>query len=88
LRGDVDGTRLGLAIAKWIADTHDAPLPGPSGMKSKDDFPASSLCAHLLRKVDARLLELLGSLRADEWDLAGSRKCQICQVLSRSPERI
>jgi uncharacterized protein (TIGR03083 family) len=27
------------------------------------------LCAHLLRKVDARLLELLGALAADEWDL-------------------
>jgi hypothetical protein len=39
-------------------------------MKSKDDFPAHILCAHLLRKVDAGLLELLGCLRADEWDLA------------------
>src|SRR5437868_6953863 len=27
------------------------------------------LCAHLLRKVDAKLLELLASLRPDEWDL-------------------
>src|SRR5450759_645253 len=27
------------------------------------------LCAHLLREVDARLLELLASLRAGEWDL-------------------
>ena len=39
-------------------------------MESKDDFPAPILCAHLLRKVDAGLLELLGCLRADEWDLA------------------
>jgi hypothetical protein len=39
-------------------------------MESKDAFPAPIRCAHLLRKVDARLLELLGSLRADEWDLA------------------
>ena len=27
------------------------------------------LCAHLLRKVDEKLLELLESLRPDEWDL-------------------
>jgi uncharacterized protein (TIGR03083 family) len=27
------------------------------------------LCAHLLRKVDSKLLELLGSLEAGEWDL-------------------
>ena len=27
------------------------------------------LCAHLLREVDAKLVDLLGSLRADEWDL-------------------
>jgi hypothetical protein len=39
-------------------------------MECKDDFPAPILCAHLLREVDGRLLELLGSLRADEWDLA------------------
>jgi uncharacterized protein (TIGR03083 family) len=31
--------------------------------------PGPILCAHLLRKVDAKLLELLGSLRPDEWDL-------------------
>jgi uncharacterized protein (TIGR03083 family) len=39
-------------------------------MESKGDFPAPILCTHLLRNVDARLVELLGSLRADEWDLA------------------
>jgi len=27
------------------------------------------LCAHLLRKVDRQLIELLGSLTAEEWDL-------------------
>jgi uncharacterized protein (TIGR03083 family) len=27
------------------------------------------LCAHLIRKVDDKLLELLAALRADEWDL-------------------
>jgi uncharacterized protein (TIGR03083 family) len=39
-------------------------------MESKNDFPGPILCAHLLREVDATLVELLGSLRADEWDLA------------------
>jgi hypothetical protein len=31
--------------------------------------PGPILCAHLLRKVDAKLLELLASFRPDEWDL-------------------
>jgi uncharacterized protein (TIGR03083 family) len=31
--------------------------------------PGPILCAHLLRKVDAQLLDLLASLRPDEWDL-------------------
>lgn len=39
----------------------------------KTDSPISGsepiLCAHLLRVVDQRLIELLKSLRADEWDL-------------------
>jgi uncharacterized protein (TIGR03083 family) len=39
----------------------------------KTDFPIGGfepiLCAHLLRVVDQRLIELLKSLRADEWDL-------------------
>jgi len=30
---------------------------------------APILCAHLLRKVDAQLVDLLASLRPDEWDL-------------------
>lgn len=36
------------------------------------DQPGSSdaiLCAHLLRRVDEKLIELLGSLTASEWDL-------------------
>jgi uncharacterized protein (TIGR03083 family) len=31
--------------------------------------PGPILCAHLLRKVDAKLLELLPALRPEEWDL-------------------
>jgi hypothetical protein len=30
---------------------------------------APILCAHLLRRVDEKLLELLGSLEPSEWDL-------------------
>jgi uncharacterized protein (TIGR03083 family) len=32
-------------------------------------MPEPILCAHLLRKVDARLIELLRSLTAEEWSL-------------------
>src|ERR1700732_4337571 len=35
----------------------------------KANGPGPILCAHLLRKVDAKLLELLGSLRPEEWNL-------------------
>jgi uncharacterized protein (TIGR03083 family) len=38
-------------------------------MESEANGPGPILCAHLLRRVDARLLDLLASLRADEWDL-------------------
>ena len=31
--------------------------------------PGPILCAHLLRKTDERLLELLASLRPDEWEM-------------------
>ncbi len=31
--------------------------------------PASILCAHLLRKVDDKLIELLSALRPEEWEL-------------------
>ena len=40
-----------------------------SGMEAAASRPGPILCAHLLRKVDAKLLELLASLRPDEWDL-------------------
>ena len=33
------------------------------------DAPGPILCAHLLGEVDAKLVELLASLRPDEWDL-------------------
>ena len=33
------------------------------------DGPGPILCGHLLREVDGKLLELLASLREDEWDL-------------------
>ena len=32
-------------------------------------YPEPILCAHLLRQVDAKLLDLLAALRPDEWDL-------------------
>jgi uncharacterized protein (TIGR03083 family) len=35
----------------------------------KANGPGPILCAHLLRKVDAKLLELLASLRQDQWTL-------------------
>ena len=38
-------------------------------MQAQTTGPGPILCAHLLRKVDARLLELLASLRPEEWDL-------------------
>jgi uncharacterized protein (TIGR03083 family) len=38
-------------------------------MEVAADGPGPILCAHLLRKVDGRLLELLAGLRPDEWDL-------------------
>ena len=44
-------------------DTH----PFPS--RDEPARPGPILCAHLLRKVDAKLLELLPALRPEEWDL-------------------
>lgn len=38
-------------------------------MEARTNRPEPILCAHLIRKVDAKLLELLASLRPDEWDL-------------------
>ena len=38
-------------------------------MISQTSFPAPILCAHLIRRVDEKLLDLLGSLAPDEWDL-------------------
>ena len=38
-------------------------------MNSRSGGHAPILCAHLLRKVDARLIDLLGSLTPAEWDL-------------------
>ncbi|MEN6532101.1 MAG: maleylpyruvate isomerase N-terminal domain-containing protein [Bryobacteraceae bacterium] len=37
--------------------------------KDEPEIPGPVLCAHLLREVDARLLELLASLRPGEWEL-------------------
>lgn len=37
-------------------------------MSSQSSGCAPILCAHLLRKVDERLIELLGSLASGEWD--------------------
>src|SRR5215831_10341937 len=44
----------------------------PAGAKparSGDPGPAPILCAHLLRTVDAKLIDLLGSLNPGEWDI-------------------
>ena len=38
-------------------------------MEGEANGPGPILCAHLLRRVDALLLDLLASLREDEWDL-------------------
>jgi uncharacterized protein (TIGR03083 family) len=38
-------------------------------MNSQSGGPAPILCAHLLRKVDDKLIDLLGSLTPGEWDL-------------------
>ena len=38
-------------------------------MISQTSFPAPILCAHLIRRVDEKLLDLLGSLAPDEWNL-------------------
>lgn len=38
-------------------------------MQDEATGPGPILCAHLLRKVDAQLLELLASLRPEEWEL-------------------
>src|SRR5262249_34537824 len=38
-------------------------------MNRQSDGPAPILCAHLLRKVDDKLIDLLGSLTPGEWDL-------------------
>ncbi len=38
-------------------------------MRSQSGIPDPILCAHLLRRVDEKLIDLLGSLRANEWDL-------------------
>ncbi|HLK35014.1 MAG TPA: maleylpyruvate isomerase N-terminal domain-containing protein [Terriglobales bacterium] len=38
-------------------------------MNAPSQSPEPILCAHLLRKVDAKLIELLGSLTPPEWDL-------------------
>ncbi len=38
-------------------------------MESEANGPGPILCAHLLRKVDGKLLELLASLCPEEWDL-------------------
>lgn len=38
-------------------------------MSGQAGGPAPILCAHLLRKVDEQLIELLGSLTPGEWDL-------------------
>jgi uncharacterized protein (TIGR03083 family) len=48
----------------------DAPPLGPaSAAPNEPPRPAPILCAHLIRKVDAQLLELLPALRPDEWAL-------------------
>src|SRR5262249_22052159 len=38
-------------------------------MNSQSSGPAPILCAHLLRRVDEKLIDLLGSLTPGEWDL-------------------
>jgi uncharacterized protein (TIGR03083 family) len=38
-------------------------------MNSQSGGPAPILCAHLLRRVDEKLIDLLSSLTAGEWDL-------------------
>lgn len=38
-------------------------------MHDKSSLPGPILCAHLLRRVDARLIDLLTSLTPAEWDL-------------------
>jgi uncharacterized protein (TIGR03083 family) len=40
-----------------------------SGVEGEANAPGPILCAHLIREVDAKLLQLLASLRPDEWDL-------------------
>ena len=47
-------------------------MPSSTHQDSAQDEPLRPgpiLCAHLLRKVDAKLLELLPALRPEEWDL-------------------
>jgi uncharacterized protein (TIGR03083 family) len=44
-------------------------LPQHSGVAGEVTAPAPILCAHLIREVDAKLLQLLASLRPDEWDV-------------------
>src|ERR1700745_1000472 len=38
-------------------------------MCRESNSPEPILCANLLRKLDERLIELLSSLRSEEWDL-------------------
>ena len=38
-------------------------------MPAASNRPDPILCAHLLRKVDSKLIELLSSLKSEEWDL-------------------
>jgi len=38
-------------------------------MGAESSSPQPILCAHLLRRVDEQLIDLLGSLSPDEWDL-------------------
>src|SRR5215470_15769481 len=38
-------------------------------MNSQSGGPAPILCAHLLRRVDEELIDLLGSLKPGEWEL-------------------
>lgn len=47
-----------------------SPLPCYAGhMQTPGSAPAPILCAHLLRRVDTKLIELLSALTPAEWDL-------------------